>query len=278
MPKIKRSNPLHKSIASAYRANRRLGVLFNRVGTRTKPRGHVFASYRQARRAMRAVNLNGGHIAVPQIRDVFYTLREDLRRGANEMASQAMAISEQNARAQATAFGITHNDYEFPRLVDQIASGETAILAGTTRQEALSVAFAIAEIEEEMIIGDDRHEGMFNPVVAAGDERDWLAELVAAGYAEFFGALGAGGRLPPNLWKVAIAVIDLRTTDTCAEVNGQTQPLDQPFSLIADPRYADEMQGPPFHRNCRTMISLYVEDLDDGIVNEMQAESREILA
>lgn len=270
---LKRNNPLHRSIASAYRANKRLGVLFNRVGKRTNPRGHVFASYRQARRAMRSVNLEAGFVAVPQIRDVFFALRADLRRGAVELAGQAIEISEQNARTQATAYGIRHEDRSFPTLGAQVSSGVDGVVSSSVRQETLSVAFAIAQEAEEMIIGDDRHEGMFNPTGAAKDERRWLAELVAAGYVEFFDGLSEAGRLPPNLMKVALAVIDTRTTETCLQVNGQVAKLDQPFLLVGEPRYADQMDGPPFHDDCRTMMAIYLSEYDDGIMKEIQGES-----
>jgi hypothetical protein len=47
--------------------------------------------------------------------------------------------------------------------------------------------------------------------------------------------------------KQAIATLDERTTDCCLRVHGQTQPIDEPFKLTGTPRYADEIQDPPFH-------------------------------
>lgn len=62
--------------------------------------------------------------------------------------------------------------------------------------------------------------------------------------------------------KQAIAAIDHRTTDCCLRVHGQIQPLDKPFELTGTPRYADKMDAPPFHQNCRTAISIYTERME----------------
>jgi hypothetical protein len=57
--------------------------------------------------------------------------------------------------------------------------------------------------------------------------------------------------------KQAIAAIDRRTTSCCLRVHGQIVDLDDPFTLSGTPRYADQMQNPPFHSRCRTSIVLY---------------------
>lgn len=57
--------------------------------------------------------------------------------------------------------------------------------------------------------------------------------------------------------KQAIATIDERTTDCCLRVHGQIKPIDEPFHLTGTPRYADEIQDPPFHWYCRTAEVLY---------------------
>jgi len=62
--------------------------------------------------------------------------------------------------------------------------------------------------------------------------------------------------------KQAIATLDERTTDCCLRVHGQIQPLDEPFHLTGTPRYADEMQSPPFHWYCRSVEALYLDDFE----------------
>jgi len=63
--------------------------------------------------------------------------------------------------------------------------------------------------------------------------------------------------------KQAIAVIDQNTTDCCLMVHGQTQPLDKPFVLYGTPRFADKLDSPPFHWNCRTASSLYLKRMEE---------------
>lgn len=57
--------------------------------------------------------------------------------------------------------------------------------------------------------------------------------------------------------KQAIAAIDGRTTRCCLAVHGQIRELDEPFTLTGTPRYASQMQQPPFHYRCRTVIVLH---------------------
>jgi hypothetical protein len=63
--------------------------------------------------------------------------------------------------------------------------------------------------------------------------------------------------------KQAIAVIDQATTDCCLRVHGQVQPLDKPFILVGTPRFADKLDSPPFHWNCRSATSLYTEKMEE---------------
>jgi hypothetical protein len=69
--------------------------------------------------------------------------------------------------------------------------------------------------------------------------------------------------------KQAIATIDERTTSCCLQVHGQIQDMDEPFRLTGTPRYADEVQDPPFHYYCRSSEVLYHEEFENiGITTE----------
>lgn len=69
--------------------------------------------------------------------------------------------------------------------------------------------------------------------------------------------------------KQAIATIDDRTTDCCLRAHGQIQDIDDPFELTGTPRYADEVQDPPFHWYCRTSEALYNEAFERfGVTTE----------
>lgn len=61
----------------------------------------------------------------------------------------------------------------------------------------------------------------------------------------------------------AIAAVDERTTDCCLRVHGQIVGVDEQFRLTGTPKFSDTKKNPPFHWNCRTGTSLYVEDFED---------------
>ena len=66
----------------------------------------------------------------------------------------------------------------------------------------------------------------------------------------------------PGLMKQAVAAISPETTDCCLRVHGQIQPLDRPYQLTGEPRFADEMMYPSFHWNCRTASVAYHADFE----------------
>ena len=68
----------------------------------------------------------------------------------------------------------------------------------------------------------------------------------------------------PGLMKQAVAAISGETTDCCLRVHGQIQPLDRPYQLTGEPRFADEMMYPAFHWNCRTCSVAYHPDFEKG--------------
>jgi len=72
----------------------------------------------------------------------------------------------------------------------------------------------------------------------------------------------AGRRSRMVFKKQAIAAIDDRTTECCLRVHGQIQEMRAPFVLTGRPRFADRLQGPPFHWRCRTATTLYTEAME----------------
>lgn len=61
----------------------------------------------------------------------------------------------------------------------------------------------------------------------------------------------------PDIGKQAIAAVGVNTTDCCLRAHGQTKPVDQPFELVGEPRFADFLMTSPFHWNCRTGIAMH---------------------
>jgi hypothetical protein len=97
-----------------------------------------------------------------------------------------------------------------------------------------------------------------NGLVLEADLDVWtLAQAIAAS-----GFDRAAKRSRMVFKKQAIAAIDDRTTDCCLRVHGQIQPMDQPFRLTGKPRFADRLQGPPFHWRCRTATTLYTQEME----------------
>lgn len=86
--------------------------------------------------------------------------------------------------------------------------------------------------------------------------------------------LGIFGSQQSGFQKQAIATIDERTTDCCLRVHGQTKPLDEPFKLTGTPRFADEIQDPPFHWYCRTSEALYHPEFEQfGIPTQQMIDA-----
>ena len=72
-------------------------------------------------------------------------------------------------------------------------------------------------------------------------------------------------RAIPEVQKQAIASMGPTTTDCCLRVHGQTQPVSQPFELTGEPRFADRIQYPPFHFNCRTSTAMWHPVMEESL-------------
>lgn len=81
----------------------------------------------------------------------------------------------------------------------------------------------------------------------------------------------------PRMQKQVIAAIDGRTTECCLRAHGQIQPLDRPYKLTGQPRFAAEMMFPAFHWNCRSSSVAYLADFEEGsqaTTARLRAEAR----
>lgn len=62
--------------------------------------------------------------------------------------------------------------------------------------------------------------------------------------------------------KVAVPVIDQRTTRTCLNVAGQRKDVNENFTLTGSPApFGRSLAYPPFHWNCRTVVLMDIEDI-----------------
>lgn len=77
-------------------------------------------------------------------------------------------------------------------------------------------------------------------------------------------ALGEVQAAIPEVRKQAVAAMGPTTTETCLRVHGQIQPVGEPFQLSGTPRFADAMQYPAFHWNCRTAVAMWHPSFEQG--------------
>jgi hypothetical protein len=78
----------------------------------------------------------------------------------------------------------------------------------------------------------------------------------------------------PEMQKQAVAVVQPGvTTECCLRVHGQIQPIDQPYRLTGQPRFADEMMFPAFHWRCRSSSVAY-HPLYDQLAEGTEASTK----
>jgi len=111
-----------------------------------------------------------------------------------------------------------------------------------------------------------------------------LAQTLPAGFlsdAQDMAAFGLSTKvrdLMNEYGRQAVAAIDERTTECCLRVHGQWQAMGDPFRLTGEPRYMDEMQAPPFHYACRTVVALVRrQDATDELTTRMRNAARDEL-
>jgi hypothetical protein len=128
--------------------------------------------------------------------------------------------------------------------------------------------------DDAEILGDEERAGVLRASEIALTAGFWATALVWDAF-DYWTQSYSGGT---TFQKQAVAALDNRTTECCLEVHGQVQPLDQPFKLTGTPRFADEVDWPAFHWNCRTSGVLYLPGYDDGITEKMRQSADFFLA
>lgn len=79
----------------------------------------------------------------------------------------------------------------------------------------------------------------------------------------------------PQIQKQALAAVGFNTTDCCLRAHGQIQPVESPFELIGEPRFADQLMIPPFHYNCRTGVTMHHPAFEkDMPTNKLKAQAQ----
>lgn len=268
------ANPLLFAIHQAERDNRTLKRLTAKnIGTAVNPNGAVLSAYRAARKNIRGL-LEGR----APVRDVFSALQE-LERYLGSLIDSTVADSATNGQQSAVAQLAAYADSGVNALAAHSAIN-TAIMASSTRsvvnrQMAQAQALVANSASIGEIVGDGQRLGIIQPAPVQRDLANMAAQAATAAFSGWiWGQRPGEGGATAVFKRQAIAGIDERTTDCCLRVHGQVVGVNEPFTLVGTPHYADRVQSPPFHDYCRTSTALYVEQFDDGLTEKMQEAAR----
>jgi hypothetical protein len=268
------ANPLAQSIAVAERAGHDYKKIFGQLGTREHPRGSVLVAYRNARRALRDVLRNPSFTVAGEVSEVLNQLRRDVSDGIAKAVDAGAQVGINSANRQATIYkGQLIN--AVPNLQVQKAAQVSAVLSAVDTQIAAARGVVTnPTIDAALLIGDAARLGIVQPAPVLKSAVD---KVVAVGSIAWGLVIGEIFQPDDRFMKQAIAALDERTTDCCLKVHGQIQPLNKPFKLTGVPRYANELQEPPFHWYCRTAFALYAGQYDDGLTEAMKASAKIVL-
>lgn len=270
-----------RAIASALQTGDRLQVLFDALGSRTQPTRGVWAAFGMARQTLQ------GHLGDPRLVNRTLAQLRDTSMNAVEkqMLSGVRAGEKQAARDLAI-----YDDLPRVDLADTEGDAlvEAAMLAVGGNLDALLAqvrAMVLTGVEPEVILGDPAdvpgaRVGVMRPSAMVAGAVLWIASSAWSAYDRTVQRAVEASDTPSERWmKQAIAAIDSRTTDCCLRVSGQVVPLKSKFRLTGAPRYADEMDGPPFHGHCRTATALVrAENAEDDLTQRMQRAAQAELA
>ena len=266
-------DPHAAAVRVARRTTRELGRLFNRLGTRQAPRGRVLVAYRVARRAL------AGKLTDPvALIDVLDELRRSVEAAVREVLNDAAALGADQARRELEIYGVR------PGIAGGaedalVEGGLAAVMAVLMAQaNAIRTMSLTGMADEGQILGDTNRVGLLSPAPVIREAARWVTGVAFLAWSrQVQGPARASGLV---FRRQAVAAIDERTTETCLRVHGQVVPLDGKFKLTGTPRYADELERPPFHWYCRTATVLVLEEhVQDKLTQEMRDAARaELLA
>lgn len=267
-------NPLKQSIASAVRANEKIGASFARFGTSDHPRGFMLAAYRNAHRAMSSALAEPNRLvaALEVMRGLRTSVLADVRGEFRDMQDLGQAEAARQLRYYGITRGPAFSNVRSGDLDLQLTSAVDAVMAQLDAQEASIRALILTDAEDEQIIGDEHRAGVLLPGAVLSAGIYWTAALTWSAFSYF-----SSQQNTYKFQKQAIAALDARTTDCCLRVHAQVQPFDKPFILTGTPRYADKVDWPAFHWYCRTSGCLYVPEFDEGLSAAMRAGADQVL-
>jgi hypothetical protein len=266
------ANPLEQAVHSGIRMNGRIGDLLARIGNEAHPRGDLTTDYRNARRSLELVLQQDNPL--DDVRDILRNLERQLRADLAAIFVYAMSLGRQEAERQLQFYNVRPDALDSITLTTQTQSAQDAVMSRFDAQKAAIIALLLMGASAAQIIGEAERVGVFSAAEFTNVASYWSTRLV---WDSFDNSLfNTAKRF--NYQKVAVAVLDERTTDCCLKVHGQVVPFRDKFHLTGTPRFADHMSWPAFHWYCRTSIAVYQSGFDDGITKKMTDEAAVILA
>lgn len=261
-------NPLYQAQRLGMQAVNDLGVLFGRLGTSAHPNSATLVAYRNANRALRDALKTGG--GLPAVRDITSQLRATVKPSVTRVFQDAASQGYKNSAAQLRLYKVETPGE--PGLQAHVDAAYRVIDANLQTQEAAITALMLSGSDETLITGDENRQGVLKAATIITAAAFWTAALWWDAFSTTADRAGGG------FSKQAVAAIDARTTDCCLRVHGQVQPLNGAFHLTGTPRFADDVEWPPFHYWCRTSGVLYLPGYDDGLTDLMRSSASQVLA
>lgn len=261
-----------RAIDDALDMNDQLGALFDRLGASS---GGITAAYRTARLAL------SGRLDQPALmQDVL----QQLRRAVIAQVDLALRQAQEKGLAQAERNLSAYRLRPVVRVTDATAARNAALSALDMQLNGIYAMAATGRLDESEILGDDARAGLLTPGPVAINANRWVATVAVGAFLGSVAGAVRSGRQDDSpqvaerdaFYKQWVATIDERTTDCCLEAHGQTRRIDEAFTLTGTPRYADEVDAPPGHWNCRAALALvHASDVDDSLTNALRGAARD---
>jgi len=262
-----------RAVDAALVTSDKLLDLFAALGSKDDSMRGLWAAFGLARR-----NLYGKLDDTRHVNRTLAQLRETARAMLEKQILAAARAGEKQAAREIAIYD------ELPRVdIDTdtyIESAASVMDAEIDRMLAQVRAASLTGGDEALILGDggmssdDGRMGLLRASALLGVATAWIAQTALLAYNTTIDASVSKTRARSEWMKQAIAALDGRTTDCCLRVHGQTVPLKAKFRLTGEPRYADEMDNPPFHHRCRTATALVrAEDAADDLTKRMREDA-----
>ena len=278
-----------RAVANASRTTERLGRLFDALGHAQSRRG-IFRAYRAAIAAL-SVNLD----SLAGTNDVLAQLRRTVALEASDVLQDALDLGIEAGQRDADLWGFVVDpatDLTVPpaalaailanvdaqsigaRGLLLLGQGDDAQIIGNEERagiitpapvtsDAARWVVLLSMVAYDVVV----RRSIVRTELPSYYQDEGIRAVNAAAPALFgnrfegydFAQFGIGARVREVLseWgRQVVAVVDERTTDCCLRAHGQWQAMGDEFVLTGQPRYADKMPHPPFHRWCRSATAL----------------------